>query len=126
MNKTCSTESASAKAQALLQAGCTFCEFGTQRRRSFYTQDLVVGILKQEADRSPGQGVFVGTSNVRIVVERSFTVTYKLIFNPQRVTLQRNTAFIQWLLSRSKFFVCWMIWYTYGHGSEWFMGVSIM
>jgi nicotinate phosphoribosyltransferase len=56
-------ESASAKAQTLLQAGCTFCEFGTQRRRSFYTQDLVVGILKQEADRSLGRGVFFGTSN---------------------------------------------------------------
>ena len=103
MNKTCSTESASAKAQALLQAGCTFCEFGTQRRRSFYTQDLVVGILKQEADQSRGQGVFLGTSNVRVVVECSFTVIYKPIF---RLTLQRNTTFIQWLLSHSTFFVC--------------------
>ncbi|KAF8556159.1 nicotinate phosphoribosyltransferase [Imleria badia] len=57
------TEIASAKAQTWLQAGCTFSEFGTRRRRSFYTQDLVIAALKQEADRSPGPGVFFGTSN---------------------------------------------------------------
>ena len=79
MNKTCFIENASAKARTLLQAGCTFCEFGTQRRRSFYTQDLVLATLKQEADRSPGRGVFFGTSNVRIIVECSFTVIYELI-----------------------------------------------
>ncbi|KAH0833146.1 Quinolinate phosphoribosyl transferase [Lanmaoa asiatica] len=52
-----------AKAQTLLQAGCTFSEFGTRRRRSFYIQDLVIATLKQEADRSPGRGAFFGTSN---------------------------------------------------------------
>ncbi|KAF8433364.1 Quinolinate phosphoribosyl transferase [Boletus edulis BED1] len=56
-------EIASAKAQAWLQAGCIFSEFGTRRRRSFNTQDLVVAALKQEADRSSGPGVFFGTSN---------------------------------------------------------------
>lgn len=68
--KICSTESASAKAQTLLQAGCAFSEFGTRRRRSFYVQDLVISTLKQEADRSSGPGVFFGTSNVRIIVQR--------------------------------------------------------
>jgi nicotinate phosphoribosyltransferase len=56
-------ESASAKAQTMLQAGCTFSELGTRRRRSFYTQDIVIATMKQEADRSSGPGVFFGTSN---------------------------------------------------------------
>ncbi|KAG6374283.1 nicotinate phosphoribosyltransferase [Boletus reticuloceps] len=56
-------EIASAKAQAWLQAGCIFSEFGTRRRRSFYTQDIVVATLKQEADKSSGPGVFFGTCN---------------------------------------------------------------
>ncbi|KAF8440260.1 nicotinate phosphoribosyltransferase [Boletus edulis BED1] len=56
-------EIASAKAQAWLQAGCIFSELGTRRRRSFYTHDLVVATLKQEADKSSGPGVFLGTSN---------------------------------------------------------------
>ncbi|KAG8213192.1 Quinolinate phosphoribosyl transferase [Butyriboletus roseoflavus] len=56
-------ESASAKAQTLLQAECSFSEFGTRRRRSFHVQDLVIATLKQEADRSSGRGAFFGTSN---------------------------------------------------------------
>lgn len=62
-----STENATAKAQTLLQAGCTFIEFGTRRRRSFRAQELVTLALKEEAERSSGPGVFVGTSNVRII-----------------------------------------------------------
>ncbi|KIJ66773.1 hypothetical protein HYDPIDRAFT_26195 [Hydnomerulius pinastri MD-312] len=52
------------KAQALLQAGCTFSEFGTRRRRSFHIQDLVVSTLVEESMKLPNQGCFFGTSNV--------------------------------------------------------------
>jgi nicotinate phosphoribosyltransferase len=57
-------ENASQKAQTLLRAGCSFSEFGTRRRRSFYIQDLVVATLKEESEKLRGQGNFVGTSNV--------------------------------------------------------------
>ncbi|KAG9315104.1 Quinolinate phosphoribosyl transferase [Chiua virens] len=56
-------EIAAEKARTLLEAGCTFSEFGTRRRRSFHVQDLLIATLKEEADRSQGPGVFFGTSN---------------------------------------------------------------
>lgn len=126
MGKTYLAESASTKAQTLLQAGCIFSEFGTRRRRSFYVQDLVIATLKQEADHSTGRGAFFGTSNVCILVECFIIIILKLIFKPQRPTLQRNTASIQWEPSHSMSFVYSMIWCAYEHGSEWFMGVSAM
>ncbi|KAF9223572.1 nicotinate phosphoribosyltransferase [Gyrodon lividus] len=57
-------ENASQKARTMLRAGCTFSEFGTRRRRSFYIQDLVVATMKEESEKLRGQGNFVGTSNV--------------------------------------------------------------
>lgn len=45
------------KGQKLNDAGCKFADFGTRRRRSLATQDLVVSQLKQFPN-------FVGTSNV--------------------------------------------------------------
>jgi len=52
------------KATSLLDARCTFSEFGTRRRRSFVTQDLVVrGIIKARDAHEWKEGFF-GTSNV--------------------------------------------------------------
>ncbi|TFY72056.1 hypothetical protein EVG20_g970 [Dentipellis fragilis] len=53
------------KAKDLLTAGCVFSEFGTRRRRSFHTQDLVVATLLRAQRDLPGQGQVSGTSNVR-------------------------------------------------------------
>ena len=61
------TESAYGKGRALLEAGCTFSEFGTRRRRSYHTQDLVVRALAQAFRDAPGKGRFSGTSNVRLL-----------------------------------------------------------
>lgn len=125
MDRTCFAESASAKAQTLLQAECTFSEFGTRRRRSFHAQDLVIATLKQEANRYSGRGAFFGTSNVCILFQHSFIIFHKLILNPQRPTLQRNMASTRWEPSRSTSFVYSMIQCAYEHDtSEWFMGVS--
>ena len=52
------------KAMTLLQADCVFNEFGTRRRRSARTQELVMrGLLRAERDY-PGKGKVNGTSNV--------------------------------------------------------------
>ncbi len=45
------------KSELLRQAGCTFVDFGTRRRRDYATQELVVGALR-------GRPGFAGSSNV--------------------------------------------------------------
>jgi nicotinate phosphoribosyltransferase len=45
------------KGERLRQAGCTFADFGTRRRRDYATQEMVVGALR-------GRPGFSGTSNV--------------------------------------------------------------
>ncbi|KAG6907090.1 hypothetical protein DXG01_010624 [Tephrocybe rancida] len=57
-------QSAYTKGRALLEAGCTFSEFGTRRRRSYQTQDLVVQSLTSASRAVPDKGRFSGTSNV--------------------------------------------------------------
>ncbi|KAJ3716207.1 nicotinate phosphoribosyltransferase [Lentinula raphanica] len=52
------------KGKALLEAGCVFSEFGTRRRRSFYTQDFVVKALLKASQDVPNSGKLTGTSNV--------------------------------------------------------------
>ncbi|KAK9480868.1 Quinolinate phosphoribosyl transferase [Lipomyces japonicus] len=62
---------ACSKATRLLQSGCSFSEFGTRRRRSFDTQELVMrGLLdaqtqqKKQGGHEIATGSFRGTSNV--------------------------------------------------------------
>ncbi|KAE9407615.1 nicotinate phosphoribosyltransferase [Gymnopus androsaceus JB14] len=52
------------KGKTLLEAGCTFSEFGTRRRRSFHAQDLVVKALAKASQDIPNSGKLSGTSNV--------------------------------------------------------------
>jgi nicotinate phosphoribosyltransferase len=58
------TELAYGKGVRLLEAGCTFSEFGTRRRRSYHIQDVVIGQLSRAEKDRPGMGKFNGTSNV--------------------------------------------------------------
>lgn len=58
-------ELATLKAKELCGHKCPFSEFGTRRRRSFKTQDIVVGALKQYAESNPEDSNYIiGTSNV--------------------------------------------------------------
>ncbi|KDQ64394.1 hypothetical protein JAAARDRAFT_28022 [Jaapia argillacea MUCL 33604] len=57
------------KGRILLEAGCTFSEFGTRRRRSFRTQDVVVQALIRAARDFPGKGALSGTSNVHLAMK---------------------------------------------------------
>jgi nicotinate phosphoribosyltransferase len=59
------TELAYGKGVRLLEAGCSFSEFGTRRRRSYHIQDVVVGQLARAEKDYPGKGKLNGTSNVK-------------------------------------------------------------
>ncbi|GJD02592.1 nicotinate phosphoribosyltransferase [Colletotrichum higginsianum] len=59
-------DQAFAKGMRLLDAGCTFSEFGTRRRRDYHTQALVFrGLVKasKEAEKQGLKGKLTGTSN---------------------------------------------------------------
>ena len=55
-------EKANAKAEKLFYNNCLFADFGTRRRRSFQTQEIVVGAFSNFDN-------FVGTSNVLLASE---------------------------------------------------------
>ncbi|KAF9466444.1 nicotinate phosphoribosyltransferase [Collybia nuda] len=58
-------ESAFAKAQNLFEADCVFSEFGTRRRRSYHTQDIVLQeLVRASKNISDHKGSLIGTSNV--------------------------------------------------------------
>ncbi|KAK2046763.1 nicotinate phosphoribosyltransferase [Colletotrichum somersetense] len=64
-------EQALAKGLRLLEAGCTFSEFGTRRRRDYHTQALVFrGLVKasKEAAAKGFTGRLAGTSNVHLAM----------------------------------------------------------
>lgn len=50
------------KARRLIEAGCTFSDFGTRRRASFKAQDTAIRAMKE--CKATGAGKFFGTSNV--------------------------------------------------------------
>lgn len=52
------------KAQRLIEAGCTFSDFGTRRRASFKAQDTAIRAMKECQQSLTGLGKFTGTSNV--------------------------------------------------------------
>ena len=57
-------EQARAKAKALSDAGCTFADFGTRRRRNAETQQIIVETMKQYKG-------FVGTSNPYLAMKNN-------------------------------------------------------
>ncbi|KAF7789094.1 hypothetical protein EIP86_000027 [Pleurotus ostreatoroseus] len=62
-------EQAYEKGKTYISAGCIYSEFGTRRRRSFHTQDIVVeGLLKASKELS-GPGKLMGTSNVYLAMK---------------------------------------------------------
>ncbi|EXJ81281.1 nicotinate phosphoribosyltransferase [Capronia epimyces CBS 606.96] len=64
-------ENAYQKAQRLFEAGCVVSEFGTRRRRSFHTQDLVVKGLVTASTEQSLPGKLAGTSNVYFSMKHS-------------------------------------------------------
>lgn len=59
-----SIELAYNKARILFEAGCRVSEFGTRRRRSFKTQEIVVKALVRASKELPRNNGLAGTSNV--------------------------------------------------------------
>ncbi|KAJ7178641.1 nicotinate phosphoribosyltransferase [Mycena crocata] len=54
------------KGRALLQGDCVFSEFGTRRRRSYETQNIVVEALVRASKEVESKGKLSGTSNVHL------------------------------------------------------------
>jgi len=61
------------KGRALLQADCIFSEFGTRRRRSYETQDIVVESLARANKDIESKGRLSGTSNVHLAHKYNLT-----------------------------------------------------
>lgn len=66
-------DSSAAKARRLIDAGCTFSDFGTRRRASFRAQDVAVGAMRGVGRETSGPGRFVGTSNVYFAMKYDLT-----------------------------------------------------
>lgn len=61
------------KARRLIEAGCTFSDFGTRRRASFEAEDTVVRAMSECTRAVPGPGRFFGTSNVYLAMKYDLT-----------------------------------------------------
>lgn len=57
------------KARRLIEAGCTFSDFGTRRRASFEAQDTAVKAMKECQNSTSGPGKFMGTSNLYLAMK---------------------------------------------------------
>lgn len=57
------------KAERLLDAGCSFSDFGTRRRASFVAEDTAVKAMKDCSLSKEWKGRFVGTSNVYLAMK---------------------------------------------------------
>ncbi|KAI0684228.1 nicotinate phosphoribosyltransferase [Cytidiella melzeri] len=66
-------ENAYEKAKTYLSAACVFSEFGTRRRRSYHTQDVVVESLLRASRDFPSEGKLMGTSNVQLAMKHGIT-----------------------------------------------------
>lgn len=81
------------KARRLIEAGCTFSDFGTRRRASFEAQDTAIRAMKECQETLAGPGRFIGTSNVYFAMKYDLvpvgTMAHELIcaiagmFGPQ-------------------------------------------
>ncbi|KAL9714330.1 nicotinate phosphoribosyltransferase [Leucoagaricus gongylophorus] len=60
------------KGKTLLEAGCSFSDFGTRRRRSFHAQDLVIQALAR-ASQQFSTGRLSGTSNAYLAYKYNLT-----------------------------------------------------
>lgn len=61
------------KAERLIDAGCSFSDFGTRRRASFEAQETAVKAMKDCREQHAGPGIFVGTSNVYLAMKYDLT-----------------------------------------------------
>lgn len=66
-------EKTTRKAKRLLEAGCTFSDFGTRRRASFRAEDTVVRAMADCQKAKAWKGQFVGTSNVYLAMKYDVT-----------------------------------------------------
>lgn len=57
------------KARRLIDAGCSFSDFGTRRRASFKAQETAVRAMKECDIEMNGPGRFTGTSNVYLAMK---------------------------------------------------------
>lgn len=81
------------KARRMIEAGCTFSDFGTRRRASFQAQDTAIWAMKERQEAMGGPGNFIGTSNVYFAMKYNLvpvgTMAHELIcaiagmFGPQ-------------------------------------------
>lgn len=91
------------KARRLIQAGCTFSDFGTRRRASFRAQETAIKAMKDCRDSMEGPGRFTGTSNVYFAMKYDLvpvgTMAHELIcaiagmYGPQ---MANNLAMKTW------------------------------
>ena len=57
------------KARRLIEAGCTFSDFGTRRRASFRAQETAVRAMKDCQESMSGPDNLIGTSNVYLAMK---------------------------------------------------------
>ena len=73
------------KARRLIEAGCTFSDFGTRRRASFEAQDTAIRAMKECQETLAGPGRFIGTSNVYFAMKYDLvpvgTMAHELIYD---------------------------------------------
>jgi nicotinate phosphoribosyltransferase len=94
-------EKAFNKGMKLLSHGCLFSEFGTRRRRSYHTQELVLrGLIRAhetyKSQNATGTGAFTGTSNVHFAHRFNLTpigtVAHEWMMGIAALTSSYNTA----------------------------------
>lgn len=61
------------KARRMIDAGCSFSDFGTRRRASFKAQDTAVRAMADCGRNHKGEGKFTGTSNVYLAMKYNLT-----------------------------------------------------